>query len=86
MIRLILILLIISIKSVVAQPGPFGGYDMSFTIIDDKTNTIVDSKNKNFKVFPTHYLMPLLELSPTIYQVRNPPGLDIQMHLWDQCF
>jgi hypothetical protein len=55
MIRLITILLFISIKNVVAQPGPFGGYDMSFTLIDKTTNTIIDFENKNFKVFPTHY-------------------------------
>lgn len=65
MIRLITILLFISINNVIAQPGPFGGYDMSFILIDKTTNTIVDSKNKNFKVFPTHYYEDKYEIVDT---------------------
>jgi hypothetical protein len=63
--QLFTIILFLAISNLNAQPGPFGGYDMSFTLMDKMTNTIINSKNKNYKVFPTHYYRDSHEIIDT---------------------
>lgn len=48
-----------------AQPGSWGGYNMSFVLIDKSTNSIIDLMDKNYKVFPTCYYGDKYEIIDT---------------------
>jgi len=54
---LLLLVFSLGLQSLLAQPGPFGGFIWKVRVLDPETNTLITPKNKNYKIYARFYTL-----------------------------